>query len=134
MGKGGFYGNVFRIIPLIITLKFQRKNCGAKVIRLVIEGEEVVEVGAEKEGDVRRAIVIAEARLISTQMSSSRNGKITRLSVRLNRRHRSTSLGFLRGGELCRAGFSAPAPPLIDLASQFISDSLPIRTIKLGLE
>ncbi|KAF2540549.1 hypothetical protein F2Q68_00033055 [Brassica cretica] len=91
MGKGGFYGNVFRIIPLIIThldlktlsrmetlqlmdqmkVKFQRKNCGAKVIRLVIEGEEVVEVGAEKEGDVRRAIVIAEARLISTQMSSS---------------------------------------------------------------
>ncbi|KAF2540550.1 hypothetical protein F2Q68_00033056 [Brassica cretica] len=54
--------------------------------------------------------------------------------MRLNRRHRSTSLGFLRGGELCRAGFSAPAPPLIDLASQFISDSLPIRTIKLGLE
>ncbi|KAF2541324.1 hypothetical protein F2Q68_00033058 [Brassica cretica] len=44
----------------MIIVKFQRKNCGAKVTRLVIKGEEVVEDPAEKEGDVRRAVVIAE--------------------------------------------------------------------------
>ncbi|KAG2245836.1 hypothetical protein Bca52824_085464 [Brassica carinata] len=54
----------------MIIVKFQRKNCGPKVKRLVIKGE-VVEDAAEKEGDVRRAAVIAEAKLISTKMSSS---------------------------------------------------------------
>lgn len=55
----------------MIIVKFQRKNCGAKVTRLIIKGEEVVEDPAEKEGDVRRTVVIAVARLISTKMSSS---------------------------------------------------------------
>lgn len=68
--SSGIY-TIHNNIHVMIIVKFQRKNCGAKVIRLVIKGEEVVEDPAEKEGDVRRAVVIAEARLISTKMSSS---------------------------------------------------------------